>query len=316
MAPLRPPSWYVARWAPRMGLDPKAVMSVIRGEGGDRWGAVGDQGTSFGPVQLHVGGALPAGRGAAWANSPAGLRYALRQMAKSGARGLTGAEAIRAIITRFERPADPQSSIRNAVARYGQQNVPQVGAGRRGQRPARTDAADPGRALAMEILSQLSQRGHVDPQGLLQFAAEWRANEQGGTTIPPVENGGAPRSGNGVVDRILAFAHAQVGQPYVWGGESRKEGGFDCSGLLDAAYRAAGIDLPGRLTSQSILRLGRSVKGKSLRPGDMIVSNGGRHVVMYVGGGKVIAAPRRGEPVQYQPLSRFQGDIVDIRRVL
>ena len=237
-------------------------------------------------------------------------------MAKAGARGLTGAEAINAIIRRFERPADPDSSVRNALARYGQQTVPAVRPGRRGRARARADAADPGRALAMQILTQLSQHGHVDPQGLLQFAAEWRANEQGGTTIPPVENGVAPSSGNGVVDRVLAFAHAQVGQPYVWGGESRKEGGFDCSGLLDAAYRAAGIDLPGRLTSQSALRLGRSVKGKPLRPGDMVVTNGGRHVVMYVGGGRVIAAPRRGEPVQYQPLSRFQGDIVDVRRVL
>ena len=76
------------------------------------------------------------------------------------------------------------------------------------------------------------------------------------------------------------------------------------------------MDFPGRLTTYSILKLGRSVKGKPLRPGDMVVVNHGKHVVLYVGGGKVAAAPHQGEPVQYQDLSRFTGSIVDVRRVL
>jgi cell wall-associated NlpC family hydrolase len=64
------------------------------------------------------------------------------------------------------------------------------------------------------------------------------------------------------------------------------------------------------------MKVGYSVKGKKLQPGDMVIMKGIGHMVMYVGGGKVIAAPRRGEPVQYQPLSRFRGDIADIRRLL
>ena len=43
----------------------------------------------------------------------------------------------------------------------------------------------------------------------------------------------------------VAAAEAQVGWPYVWGGESRAEGGFDCSGLIDYAYAAAGVAHPG-----------------------------------------------------------------------
>jgi hypothetical protein len=114
---------------------------------------------------------------------------------------------------------------------------------------------------------------------------------------------------------LVSFAASQIGQPYVWGGESRKEGGFDCSGLVDYALRAAGVNLPYRLTTYKALKLGVSVMGKQYQPGDMVIVNGGRHMVLYAGGGRVIAAPHRGAAVQYQPLSRFAGSIVDVRRI-
>lgn len=109
--------------ARRYGVDPDAALAVAAGEGGIAYGAVGDSGTSFGPFQLHVGGALPAGRDAAWANSPEGLDYAIRKMSEVGASGLRGAPAIDRIIRKFERPADPDTSVRNAIARYGRTNL-------------------------------------------------------------------------------------------------------------------------------------------------------------------------------------------------
>ena len=109
----------IVNLARQYNLDPQAVLAVARGEGGVNYGAIGDQGTSYGPFQLHVGGALPAGRDAAWANSPEGLEYAIRKMAESGAAGLTGPAAIHMIISRFERPADVGASVRAAVQRYG-----------------------------------------------------------------------------------------------------------------------------------------------------------------------------------------------------
>jgi hypothetical protein len=47
----------------------------------------------------------------------------------------------------------------------------------------------------------------------------------------------------------IAYARAQLGRPYVWGGDgpSRGDAGFDCSGLTQAAYAAAGIHLPRRI---------------------------------------------------------------------
>jgi cell wall-associated NlpC family hydrolase len=318
--PRKNPGYYVDLWGPNLNLDTRAVKAVLLGEGGLRWGAVGDNGTSFGPAQLHIGGALPKGRSPAWVNSPAGMRYVLRQMAKV-AGGLKGQAAINAIVRQFERPADPDSSVRNAIARYGSIGPGAPGANPRRPRQPAGRAGAPGQSLsrqgALMILQQVAQTGKVDPVGLLNLAAEFRANETGGTTAPPVtRRGGAYKTDNKTVNTILAAAHAQIGKPYVWGGESPGEGGFDCSGLIDWAYRQAGIDLPGRLTTRSAMKVGYSVKGKKLQPGDMVIMKGIGHMVMYVGGGKVIAAPRRGEPVQYQPLSRFRGDIADIRRLL
>lgn len=111
----------------------------------------------------------------------------------------------------------------------------------------------------------------------------------------------------------ISIAEQQVGKPYVWGAESPSQG-FDCSGLLDYAFKRAGYQIPGRLTTQSAARLGKSVKGQPMQPGDWLITNGGEHMVMYVGNGRVIAAPHTGTVVQYQPVSRFQGSIVDVRR--
>lgn len=116
---------YVNQHAPLYGLDPKAVLAVASKEG--LGGGIGDEGTSYGPFQLHIGGALPAQYTAngpnsqvtqAWAWSPAGINYALGRIA-GVAKGQTGNQAITSIVTGFENPADPASEIAGAEANYG-----------------------------------------------------------------------------------------------------------------------------------------------------------------------------------------------------
>src|SRR5580765_3277248 len=107
---------YIRSRSQQLGLDPRAVLAVAGSEGLS--GGVGDQGTSFGPFQLHVGGALPSGRGRAWAESRAGIDYALGQI-QGVARGQTGRTAISNIVRRFERPADPGGEIQRALSSYG-----------------------------------------------------------------------------------------------------------------------------------------------------------------------------------------------------
>lgn len=112
----------VRRYSRKYGVDPNAALAIGRVEGGLRRDARGDymggRHTSFGPFQLHEGGALPRGRSSSWAGSDAGIEYAIRQMARSGARGLRGQAAVSSIARNFERPADPNAEIRKALGYY------------------------------------------------------------------------------------------------------------------------------------------------------------------------------------------------------
>ena len=117
-----------ANAASKYGLDPSAVLAVTSQEGAG--GGIGDAGTSFGPWQLHVGGAFPTtingkptsdwslAQKQAWAWSTAGVNYALAGMS-SVASGLTGDAAVSAIVTGFERPYNPAAEIAGAEAAYG-----------------------------------------------------------------------------------------------------------------------------------------------------------------------------------------------------
>jgi hypothetical protein len=105
-------------YARRLGLDPQAVKAVGMVESSLRRNAIGDNGTSGGPFQLHVGGALPRGKSLAWAGTNSGIQYAMQNMAKY-ARGKTGAEAVSAIVKGFERPANISGEINRALSYYG-----------------------------------------------------------------------------------------------------------------------------------------------------------------------------------------------------
>jgi hypothetical protein len=94
-------------------LDPVAVAAVAYQEGAD--GKIGDNGSSYGPWQLKIGGALPrrwarlgphSSKTQAWAWSKPGFNYALDAMARAGAAHKRGHAAIHAIVYDFERPRD------------------------------------------------------------------------------------------------------------------------------------------------------------------------------------------------------------------
>ncbi|MFI8105930.1 C40 family peptidase [Streptomyces sp. NPDC086023] len=87
----------------------------------------------------------------------------------------------------------------------------------------------------------------------------------------------------------VAFARAQVGSAYIMGGTS--SAGWDCSGLVQAAYRAAGVQLP--RVSQDQSTVGREVSLNALKPGDILYWGGkgsAYHVALYIGGGKFVGA--------------------------
>lgn len=97
----------------------------------------------------------------------------------------------------------------------------------------------------------------------------------------------------------LAFARAQIGKPYIYGGTG--PGGYDCSGLTGAAWRAAGVSLP--RTSQQQYGVGRPVSVDQLAPGDLVFYYSGiSHVGIYAGGGQILHASRPGKPIGYDPV--------------
>jgi cell wall-associated NlpC family hydrolase len=99
----------------------------------------------------------------------------------------------------------------------------------------------------------------------------------------------------------VAYALDQLGTPYRWGGDG--PGGFDCSGLTQAAYAAAGIDLP--RTAQAQYDAGPAVPtGMPLQPGDLVFfgssTDAVEHVGIVIGNGEMVDAPHSGAVVRIE----------------
>jgi cell wall-associated NlpC family hydrolase len=113
--------------------------------------------------------------------------------------------------------------------------------------------------------------------------------------------------------KVVAYARHQVGVHYSWGGTSPRAG-FDCSGLVYAAYRSIGLKLPHSSWDQ--LRVGRPVRFARLRPGDLLFTEGGGHVQLVVSKRAAISAPQTGEHVRYVALAQLRPEFAGARRVL
>ena len=105
-------------------------------------------------------------------------------------------------------------------------------------------------------------------------------------------------------ERAVALARAELGVPYVWGGESPS--GFDCSGLVQYVYSRLGVALPRVAADQ--YGAGRHVSRSDLRAGDLVFFDHLGHVGIYMGGGRFIHAPHTGTVVQISSLAGWYAD--------
>jgi len=134
----------------------------------------------------------------------------------------------------------------------------------------------------------------------------------GGGSAPSSGGGGggsapaAPAAPNGnVVQTAIAYAQAQLGKPYIFGGEGPV--GYDCSGLTMKAYAYAGVYIGSHSVNNqyyTAANRGQLVSYGDKQPGDLIFWGSGPgsfyHVGIYIGGGRMIAAPTEGDVVKTQ----------------
>ncbi|WP_233289129.1 C40 family peptidase, partial [Kitasatospora sp. MBT63] len=170
----------------------------------------------------------------------------------------------------------------------------------------------------------------------------------GGGSPPPIPNGGGCTNGGDgsgfgtippgtlptgytipadappQVQTAIRWALGQLGTPYQWGGNCNDPHGpdpmgrCDCSALMQASYRAAGVTL-GRTTYEQITD-GQPVSVDALKPGDLLFTEGTaqapNHVGMFIGSGLVVQAPHTGDVVKISTLADWKPQILAARRVV
>ncbi|MDX6355299.1 MAG: peptidoglycan DL-endopeptidase CwlO [Streptomyces sp.] len=144
----------------------------------------------------------------------------------------------------------------------------------------------------------------ADAQKLLNsLTAEQRAavaSINKGTTTVTAATKVSTVNASGRAAAAIAFAEKQLGLPYVYGATG--PGSYDCSGLTQAAYAAAGVSI-GRTTGDQV-QDGTAVSQSELQPGDLVFFYSPiSHVGIYIGNGNIIHAPHTGATVEIAPMS-------------
>lgn len=299
---------WVKRAAQATGADPAALLATSLTESGARTGAVGDQGTSYGPFQFHRGGALGS-HSPAWANSYAAALNRAQEFQRLGVHGGKGAAAV-------QRPADPsgyalkvQGNLGEARRLLGGNVAPAPRAVPAIPQPNAPDTVD--NTLIQSILSANAQLAGI-PEIRMPVATPIAPR----ATPAPVKvdkaaqgTGAVPTAGASIVE----VARKYLGTKYVWGGANPKTG-FDCSGLLQWAAAQSGIKIP-RVTYDQI-KAGRPVAPAQLQPGDAVffgTAKNPHHVGIYIGNGKFLQSPKTGDVVKISNLAG-RSDFVAARR--
>ncbi|MGY1749306.1 NlpC/P60 family protein [Modestobacter sp. SYSU DS0511] len=116
---------------------------------------------------------------------------------------------------------------------------------------------------------------------------------------------------SGAAATAVSTAMAQQGKPYVWAAAG--PGSFDCSGLVQYAYAAAGISLPHSSRAQA--SMGRAVSRGELQPGDLIAFRSPvSHIGIYIGNGQMVHAPTSGDVVKVASIDAVS-PITAMRRI-
>ncbi|BDU01908.1 hypothetical protein IFM12276_49360 [Nocardia sputorum] len=157
---------------------------------------------------------------------------------------------------------------------------------------------------AQSIVSGGSATSSDTAAAINRLTKQYLYNIAGKNYTPPTGTNGSTGA-TGAAAKAIQVALAQLGDPYVYGAEGPNA--FDCSGLMQYAAAAAGVRIP-RVAADQYRTLPK-VNPRDIKPGDLIFPsssfkgpNNPGHVIMYIGNGMCVEAPRTGGHVQYRKL--------------
>ncbi|WP_304548897.1 C40 family peptidase [Blastococcus sp. TF02A-26] len=184
--------------------------------------------------------------------------------------------------------------------------------------------ADAAQAAAQQTLDDLSaqedqlesdiaeyQRQYAELTAAQQQQVQQAEATHSGETVAPAAVA-RPVAASGSAQAAVDTALAQVGDRYVWGAGGPDA--FDCSGLTQYAYAAAGVSLPHSSRMQS--QMGTAVSRAELQPGDLLFFYSPvSHVAMYIGNGQMVHASTSSQPVKVVGMDSM-GGITAMRRIV
>lgn len=220
----------------------------------------------------------------------------LRAAAEARAAAAAAAEQARLAEARAQaaRDAAAKKAAQETAQRAREEAARQAAAARAAEEAARKAAADKA-ARDRETAAQQQAPRPAAPEPAPRPAPE-----------PAPQPAPAPPAQSGGVSAVLAYARAQLGKPYQWGGEGPNS--FDCSGLTLMAWRQAGVYLS-HYTGAQWGETSR-VAISDLRPGDLVFYGAdgptSHHVGLYIGGGQMIEAPHAGANVRVASIYRSE----------
>ena len=169
-------------------------------------------------------------------------------------------------------------------------------------------ATDPNGALVAYTCGNTGARCRAVSAGYVASVLGWAARYGTAALSGPVPAGP-------VAQLAVRVALDQVGTPYIWGGEA--PGGFDCSGLVQFSYAAAGLALP-RVAQDQYDAGPLLAPDASLAVGDLLFFGTGptavEHVGIYLGGGRMVDAPHTGALVRVEPVDLTAPEFVGATR--
>lgn len=166
---------------------------------------------------------------------------------------------------------------------------------------------------AAELARQQEERQKAEEEARQQRQAESGSSDPSGASGSSDSSGSSGASGSSTAgpsapadssyaaktEKALAFARARIGKPYVWGATG--PGSYDCSGLTQGAWKAAGVSLP--RTTYDQVEAGTTVAVSQAQPGDLVFFYDDiTHVGLCIGNGMMIHAPKPGTYVREESI--------------